>query len=210
MGESERVTVSLTKVEDLELAQRLSKEVEVKIVDFTLAGEPSKLNPLVPDMPTAIREIIRKAALQEAGYKWSNPAKEEGDDDSAKFLSGIVIGRDSSNQKIFRGNIKKAPAAVSELLRGPNHLAYNWYNVAYWDLGDFETLLQSVAPTGYLLIKGAGVLLFSDEVERLKNGEVVTPIYWGGLNELGIVEDMLDTYAVRDGKLYRVWAHLID
>ncbi len=201
MSGKKRATVFLSEQEDLELAQRLSKEVGVKIVDFSLtSGEPTEFNPLVPDMPTGIREIIRIAALEEAGCELINP----------EFFSGAVLGRDIDNKKIFRGNIKETPAVISDLLQKPIHLAYDWDRIAYWDLGDFEALLQSLSPTGYLLIEKVRVLLFSDEIARLNNGEVVTPIYWGGLNSLGIVEDKLDTYAVRDGRLYRVWAHLID
>ncbi len=202
MNEQRRITVFLNEQGDLELAQRLSKEIGVTTVDFCLTSdEPTEFNPLVPDIPTGIREIIRVAVLQETGCKWIEPEF---------FSGGIVLGRDINGQEIFRGNIEEAPAVVSDLLQKPIHRAYNWDRVAYWDLGNFEALLQSLSPTGYLFIEKVRVLLFSDEITRLTNGEVVTPIYWGGLNHLGLVEDKLDAYAVRGGRLYRVWAWLMD
>lgn len=207
--------VGLSVQDDVELSERLLQEVGgVRNLRFYLNPEsPTKFNPLIPDSSTGVREMVRHAALQKHGFDWSkwySPAREEGDDHSAKFLNGIVIGRGPDNKRIFRGTLDNSPDKqhVRTLLLRPIHRAYKWYDVAYWNLGPFDIL--KTTPNGYLVLVDAGVFLFKDEMEKLHSGETVTPKYWGGLNSWGIVEDKLDTYRVSNGQLFRVWAHLLD
>ncbi|MEW5908114.1 MAG: hypothetical protein AB1643_02985 [Patescibacteria group bacterium] len=209
------IWVGLPTQDDLGLSERLLQEVGgLHNLRFYLSTDaPTKLNPLIPDYSAGVREMIRHVALQKHGFDWSkwySPAREEGNDHSAKFLNGIVIGRGPDNKRIFRGKLDDSPNRqhVRALLLRPIHRAYEWYDVAYWNLGLLDTL--KTASSGYLVLVNAGVFLFKDEMQKLHLGETVTPKYWGGLNDWGIVEDELDTYQVRDGQLFRVWAHLLD
>ena len=211
----EVIWVGVPTQADIELSERLLQEVgSVDNLRFHLyAYAPTKLSPLIPDYSTAVRELIRGAALEKHGFdrsKWYSPAKEEGDDDSPKFLRGILIGREHDNKRIFRGKLDDSPDKqhVRDLLLRPIHTAYEWHNVAYWKLGPFDAF--ETTPGGYLVIVDAGVFLFKDEIQKLCSGETVTLKYWGGFNSFGFLENILDTYQVRDGQLFRVWARLTD
>ena len=99
-------------------------------------------------------------------------------------------------------------AVINELLVKPLHQAYKWQRIGYWKLGGFEKLLKKALKTKYLILKKAHVLLFSDELDRLKKGEIVTPYHWGSV--FGWLTEELDTFAVRNKELYRVSAYLSD
>lgn len=166
-----------------------------------------------PNIQVAIREMIRESALNKHGFdqqKWYSPAKEEGDDDRPKFLRGIVIGRDKHNEKIYRGKLEESPDKqyIEPLIVKPVYTAYDWHHLAYWRLGPLQDF--DLTSSGCLVIPEAGVFLFKEEVERLKEGETVTPKHWGGFSGWGIFLNKLDTYHLEDGNLFRVWAYLTD
>lgn len=199
---------------DITLAEKLLQEVGgSQIVKFVLSPAcPTELNEDVKSYAEAVRGIVRFATLQRAGSAGiGNPAKEEGDDSTAKFLRQIVIGRDITNQRIFRGKLDESPdvAPVNDLLLPPINRAYEWHHVAYWNLGDFQDLLDRFAPDGYLVIPETETLLFTDEIEMLQADLDVTVTYRGGLG-FGFLTNNLDIYGVRNKTLYRVWAQLID
>jgi len=203
------VRVGLPTWDDMNLAEQLLQEVGgVPTLHFYLdTFSPAELNPLVPNYSAGVREMIRCAALEKHGFdrrKWY-PIKEHGE-----FFHGFVIGRGPDNKIIFKGKLDDSPDKkhVRALLSETIHRCYEWDDVVYWNLGLFNTF--KTAPNGFLVFVKAGVFLFKDEVEKLNSGKTVTPEYWGGLNDWGIVEDRLDTYQVRNGQLFRVWAHLLD
>ena len=214
---NEEIAVRLSGQEDMDLAEKLLQEVgEISGLKFCVMPEyPSEINPQFQNYTEIVRGMIRVAALQREDFKWHNwhnHAREEGDDGSAKFLSGIVIGRNAKNQRIFRGNLEDSPEKqhVKALLKEPINFHYQWHDVAYWNLDKFQELQKQITPGGILVLQESGILLFSDELKKLSKGEEVITREIGGLNNFGFISNELDIYQVRDGNLYRVWAHLSD
>lgn len=207
--------IRLASAEEKELAEKLLNEVgELPNVNFSLGqGFPTQFSDDIPDRPTAIRGIIRDATLMREEFKLGNPGREETDLGTVSLFrwSDTVIGRDVSNEKIYRGHIDKSPAAeyIKELIIKPVMVAYKWQDVAYWDLGNFNQLRSQLNPRQCLLITECGVMLFSDELKQLSRGEKVLAKDFGGLG-MGWITSSLDTFGVFDGNLYRVWASLSD
>lgn len=217
-------TGKIKTLENLLLTPKLLEENNLKKLHLTLAIPNKNLDPKMLNRSVSVREIIRLAALNEAGFERGNPARIEGRRtvkpgkgkgrgkiDIWKYLNGIIVGRDISNEVIFEGNIKKAPLVISKLL--PKLLQkpkcrghHQWQDVVYWNLGNIGRLFPRLNAMDYLLIPEPGVMLFLDELQRLKKGETITPLYIGELNEQGLGESKLISYAIRNGNLYKVWA----
>lgn len=221
----------MSEIEDLEdpgellITPKILEEAGLKKLRLTLTLPNKKFDVKMLDGFISVRELIRLAILDKAGFKKTNPARIEGRNfyktgkgkgkgriDIWKYLQDIVVGRDKNNELIFEGNIKKAPLVIIDLLptvlkkpKCRGHLY--WQDLVFWKLGNFKKLTSLFDDTDYLLIVETGTVLFPDEVKKLQNEEIVITRDWGGINEQGIGESELIAYAVRNGKLYKIWAH---
>jgi len=211
MQEQKRSKFITLPVSQHPLAVTLLEEVgNLAKHQFTYADDeccPSRYG--FPDAVNHVRTRIRDAVLAERAQRSNRRLYESGE--SAVFLSNkTIIGADNQNNVIYKGKLDECPdtTVVNELLVEPLYMAYTWHQVTYWKLGDFNKLLEKATKAKYLLLKKAGVLLFSDELVQLQEGKIVTPYHWGGV--FGWLMEELDTFAVRNQELYRVQAHLSD
>jgi hypothetical protein len=169
-----------------------------------------------PDATNHVRMRIRDAVLDERTQEYQESREQlysEGHQSfrsTSTFLNGIIVGADCQNKIIYKDMLDECPDAgvVRELLVEPQYRAYSWHTVSYWNLGNFDELLERAMKTKYLLLEEPRVLLFSDELTQLQEGQVVTPYHWGGV--FGFLMEDLDTFAVRNQKLFRVKASLSD
>lgn len=221
----------MSEIEDLKdprellITPKILEKAGLKKLRLTLTLPNKKFDVKMLDGLISVRELIRLAILDEAGFKKTNPARIEGRDtvkpgkgkgkgktDIWKYLKDIVVGRDNNNELIFEGNIKKAPVVISEILstvlKKPKHRGHlYWQDLAFWKLGNLKKLTSLLDDADYLLIVETGTVLFPDEIKKLQSGETVITRNWGGMNEQGIGESELIAYAVRNSKLYKLWAH---
>lgn len=170
-------------------------------------------NHMASDAEQSITEAVRYAALVHYGFepaKWKPPYKQEGDDGRPKFLNEIIIGRDKRNEVIFRGKLQDSPhrEVVKDLLKDPPNKTYDWYHAVYWNLGPLNKLKYN--KKGCLINTETKVFLFRREVEKLREGQEVTPRYWSGISSLRFYMNELDTFGIDRGNLFRVYAYLID
>lgn len=199
--------IFLASSEELELVKRLTKEVGdlSSIIVFSCgADRPTRFHSDIPNREIAIREIVRAAALQK-----KCAMSRKGLFEDASY--GMIVGRDANNRKFFKGTLDECPdkEMVRTLLLPTIHKCYEWHDVVYWKLVNFQELCGRTEPSGCFMIPKVKVLLFSDEIKKLCQNETVTPVYWGGLGS-GYLVDQLDTFSVKNGCLYRVLALMTD
>lgn len=129
-------------------------------------------------------------------------------DASGHWLQPEVWCFGPDGKKIFAGKIGDSLLPVEDMLGG------HWYtkrggkfhNIVAWDLGEWKDLLEKVNGKGHLISEQPPMVLFSDELEDLKEGA-----------EQIIVDDhgcpycvTYDGYFLKDGRLLRIWAKMID
>ena len=188
---------------DLELARQLTSEL-----GFTLEKPTFRLaDPTHPEAWVTedfiggsamfVRFIVRDAALEKLGFVkhegvWiPNPGGINPLPAELVFCFKLTIGFDKtySENPTFRS-----------LLANPDHLHYNWDQAAIWNLGRWEEVR---GPLSYrpLINPDKGILLFSDEVEKLNRGETVVTLHAEGF-AFGWLNGTREAYVVNDGNLY--------
>ncbi|MDP3710131.1 MAG: hypothetical protein Q8R29_00195 [bacterium] len=191
---------------EAELARRLLLEVgpfrkyefEFRMDRFVPGAEG------YPDMVSLVRGGIREAVCEERCLELLEISEET---IGVRFPD--VVGFGGDGKVLYKEALEKCPdrEVIEKLLVEPLYRSYKWQRVIYWKLGNFEELLQKMSEK-FLLVEKVGVCLFSDEIEDLRQGKIVTPYHWGGV--WGWLVEYLDTFMVKDGVLFRVKASLSD
>jgi len=134
----------------------------------------------------AVRGVVRAVVLEKLGYQ-------EGD--------WIANAEDISNSLDSNPEVKST-------LGAPDHLHYKWQRVSVKDIGDFADMNQN-ANNGPVVDAQNGVVLFSDEIQQLADGQVVVTLHSSGFG-MGFLVEKKETYRVVNDKLQRIRAQIVD
>jgi len=137
----------------------------------------------------AVRGVMRRVTLERLGYQ------EKGGVDWIADAEDISTSLDSNPE-------------IKSALGDPNYMHYKWQRVSAKDMGGFTDMHQD-ANNGPAVDAQNGVVLFSDEIKQLADGQVVTTLHSSGFG-MGFLIEMKEVYKVVDGNLQRIRAKIVD
>ncbi len=134
----------------------------------------------------AVRGVVREATLEKLGYQ---------EEDWIADAENICNSLDNNPE-------------VKSTLGDPNYSHYKWQRVTAKDMGSFTDMYQN-ANNGLAVDAQNGVVLFSDEIQQLADGQAVTTLHSSGFG-MGFLTERKEVYKVVNDKLQRIRAQIID
>jgi len=191
-------TVYINKIEQLEVARNLLKEVlilmreELKTVQFFFHPRYSSLPGPLSLSLQIIKEIIRQGCLEQEGLSFKEincffPPSE-----------GVAVERNKDNEIVEKRKVFESPGIVEEILEESREQHWKTEGrIVYWNLGNIKFLTLFSDPQHGLLLTENGTVLFSKEIEKIKEGQILPT--QDEKNEF-------KGYATTRGELFQVWA----
>lgn len=177
---------------DYALFQKLQGEVgtlsKPMVAEVDNAGH--WYNPDLESSEMAVRGVVRAAVLEKLGYQ-----KEE------------ILGEWIEDTENIGSSLDSNPE-VKTTLSGPNFFNYKWQRVSSENLGSFAGLNRGVNNEP-IVDAQRGVVLFSDEIQQLADGQAVTTLHSSGFG-MGFLVERKEVYKVVNDNLHRIRAQIID
>jgi len=134
----------------------------------------------------AVRGVVRAAVLEKLDYQ---------EEDWIADAENISNSLDSNPE-------------LKSTLGTPSFLHYKWQRVSAKNVGNFASMNRG-ANNKPVVDARNGVVLFSDEVQQLADGQAVTTLHSSGFG-MGFLVEKKEAYKVVGGNLQRIRAQIID
>jgi len=184
------------------LAQ-LAGKTKLPILVDTAVGFPRSM--------TGIKNLLRWVILKRAGAEepyhsvpkdlafyvsWdfgSSPTKK----------SNVVTCFNEENDKVYVGDINKAPHPVKAVL--DTHDFKSWHEVASWEVGNLAEISKTKDKKGRTVSLEKKLVLFPDDIENLKSGDVAVT-----QDSRCMYQVLYEAFFQDSDRLYRVYANMFD
>lgn len=189
---------------NLDLAKGLVQETGAEDRDLWPWFARFYFNPNVETPEMSVRTVFREIVRKKIGYD------SEARDQYPILESGNMEIRDLNDNQIKQAKFNDLPEyqLILSLIGKPVYEAYDWDRIHVWKLGSLESLEHFMRGQNYLALPETGVVLFSDEIKKLKSGKKLTTFHGAGIE--GYLMESKEIYKVVNDELLRVIASFSD